>query len=245
VNRGGKKMSSDVSTTFLEGLAQLGLDRSFIDPLLLYRQQLLDWNTRINLTAITDPEEVLLKHFLDSLSLLSVYDAPASTLLDIGSGAGFPGLALKIVRPAWQVTLLEATHKKVLFLRHMVETLHLKNVEVIHGRAEELGQKREYRAAFDCVTARAVASLSMLLEYAAPYCRVGGVIILPKKGEITTELATGQRAAAQVGAVLTTDVPVMLPGLNDGRRLLVWKQQKRCPAQFPRSGAAMAKKPLG
>ena len=218
---------------------------SLVDKFLRYRQELLDWNTRFNLTAITDPEEVLIKHFLDSLSLLLVYDKPQTRLLDIGAGAGFPGLPLKIVRPDWHVTLLEATGKKVRFLQHVIETLQLENVEAVHGRAEELGYKTEYRGAFDVVTARAVASLPVLLEYAAPFCRVRGKIILLKKGDLAEELDQAKRAASQVGAVLKDDVAVRLTGLEDGRRLLVLEQVKKCPAQFPRSGAAMAKRPLG
>jgi len=215
------------------------------EQLLRYRQELLDWNTRVNLTAITHSEEVLIKHFLDSLSLLSVYDKPEAKLLDIGSGAGFPGLVLKIARPQWQITSLEATGKKLTFQKHIINLLHLNGIVTIHGRAEELAQSREYRASFDIVTARAVASLPALLEYSAPYCHVGGEIILPKKGELAEELAQGKRAAVQVGAVLKADVPVTLTGLNDGRRLLVWQQQKLCPPQFPRSSAVMAKRSLG
>ena len=216
-----------------------------IQQFLRYRQELLDWNIRFNLTAITDPEEILIKHFLDSLSLLLVYNRPAARLLDIGAGAGFPGLALKIVRPDWQMTLLEATGKKVTFLRHMIELLQLTGIEAVHGRAEELAHKARYRASFDVVTARAVASLSTLLEYAAPFCRIGGQIILPKKGELAEELAQGKRAAKQVGTGFKADIPVTLPGLDDGRRLLVWEQVSTCSEQFPRSGGVMAKKPLG
>ena len=232
---------------FAEGLRQPGIELTAqqSEQFERYRQELLDWNTRVNLTAITDPEEVLLRHFLDSLSLLMVYDKPQARLLDIGAGAGFPGLPLKIVRPEWQVVLLEATGKKVAFLRHMIETLQLTDVVAVHGRAEELAHKAEYRAKFDVVTARAVASLPTLLEYAAPYCRVGGQIILPKKGEIAEELERGKRAAKQLGASLKADIVVNLPGLDDGRRLLVWEQQKSCPSQFPRSGSLIAKKPLG
>jgi len=240
-------MSDKVPSRFIEGLQHLHLqlsERQF-EQLLHYCQELLDWNTRMNLTAITNPEEVWLKHFLDSLSLLSVYDKPQTRLLDIGSGAGFPGLPLKIVCPEWHVTLLEATGKKVSFLQHIIDALGLTNVIAIHGRAEELAHQPEYRATFDLVTARAVASLPTLLEYTAPFCRIGGFIILPKKGELAEELAQGKRAAPLVGIVLKADVPVTFPGLNDGRRLLVWEQKKLCPAQFPRSGGVMAKKPLG
>jgi 16S rRNA (guanine527-N7)-methyltransferase len=232
---------------FLEGLHRLGLEltEQQLKQFLHYQQELLDWNTRINLTSITDPGEVMIKHFLDSLSLLMAFDAPEARLLDIGAGAGFPGLPLKIVHPQWQLLLLEATGKKVTFLQHLIETLNLINIVAVHGRAEELAHKCDYRATFDVVTARAVASLPALLEYASPFCRVGGQIILPKKGDLAGELAKGVRAARKVGAVLKDDIAVSLPGLNDGRRLLVWEQVRKCPAQFPRSGSMMAKKPLG
>lgn len=239
-------MGEDAERTFQEGLRRLGLTLSEEqrNQFARYREELLDWNTRVNLTAITNPEEVQIKHFLDSLSLLLVYDRLQAHLLDIGTGAGFPGLALKIVRPQWQVMLLEATGKKVTFLRHVIDILHLTGVEAVHGRAEELAHKPQYRAAFDVVTARAVAALPTLLEYSAPFCRVGGEIILLKKGDISEELAQGQRAARQLGAVFKEDVPVTLPGLEDNRRLLVWQQQKLCPPQYPRSGSAIVKKPL-
>ena len=238
---------NDVSlTVFTDGLRQLGLalSEAQIEQFLLYRTELLNWNTRMNLTAITNPEEVLIKHFLDSLTLLAVIDKPNLCLLDIGTGAGFPGLPLKIVRPQWSVTLLEATGKKVTFLNHIIETLQLADVVAVHGRAEELAHKSAYRAAFDVVTARAVAAIPTLLEYAAPYCCISGLIIFPKKGDLTNELAQGKRVAKIVGANFKSDTEVSVPRLPDERRLLVWKQQKLCPAQYPRSGAVMAKKPL-
>jgi 16S rRNA (guanine527-N7)-methyltransferase len=247
-------MSENVSVLFVEGLQQLGLgdqNELLYARFLRYRQELLDWNTRTNLTAITNPDDVLIKHFLDSLSLLQAYDCRVGTspyptrLLDIGSGAGFPGLPLKIVRPDWQVTLLEATGKKTAFLQHLVEVLGLDNVDVVHGRAEELAHNQQYRATFDVVTARAVSSLPTLLEYCAPYCRVGGHILLPKKGDLSRELEQGKRAATLVGTAFHADIPVDLPGLDDERRILVWQQQKACPPLYPRSGATMAKKPLG
>ena len=242
-------MRNELPDEFVAGLRRLGLEGSrlseIVEQFLRYRQELLDWNTRINLTAITDPEEVLIKHFLDSLSLLIVYDRPGARLLDIGAGAGFPGLPLKIMRPQWQVVLLEATGKKVTFLRHMIEVLQLAGVEAVHGRAEELAHDEAFRASFDVVTARAVASLPTLLEYAAPFCRVGGQIILPKKGELAEELVQGKSAAHQLGLVFKADVAVTLPGLVDGRRLLVWEQQELCPPRFPRSVAVMTKRPLG
>ncbi len=212
---------------------------------LRYRQELIEWNSRFNLTAITDPDEILCKHFLDSASLLAVYDSRQAKVLDIGAGAGFPGLPLKILRPRWRVVLLEATGKKVTFLRHMIEALELREIEAVQGRAEELAHQQAYRASFDLVTARAVAALPILLEYAAPFCRMGGQIILPKKGDVTAELAQGKLAARLLGSILRADRAVTLPELEDGRRLLVWEQVKKCPESFPRSGSAMLKKPPG
>ncbi|MBV9691813.1 MAG: 16S rRNA (guanine(527)-N(7))-methyltransferase RsmG [Ktedonobacteraceae bacterium] len=239
-------MIDNVPRLFIDGLYQLGLqlDEQQLQQLVRYHHELLVWNTRFNLTAIRDVEEVWLKHFLDSLTVLQAYDVPNVDLLDIGTGAGFPGLALKIVRQRWHVTLVEATAKKVTFLRHVIEVLQLQNVAVLHARAEEVAHQQEYRAAFDLVTARAVASLATLLEYGAPFCRSGARMIFPKKGNVTEELAEGKRAAAYIRASLVADVPVTLAGLADGRRLLVWQQNIPCPSRFPRSGAVMAKKPL-
>ncbi len=243
-------MLESLSGEFLAGLRQLNLslNEQQLEQFLRYQQELLDWNTHFNLTAITDPGGVQIKHFLDSLTLLAAYDKPQTRLLDIGSGAGFPGLPLKIVRPAWEITLLEATGKKVTFLRHVIETLRLDGITVVQGRAEELAHKAAYRVKFDLVTARAVASLATLLEYSAPFCRVGGRIIFFKKGDLADELVQGKRAAIQLGATLKADVPIELAELAelaDGRRLFVWGQQKFCPLQYPRAGATMAKRSLG
>jgi 16S rRNA (guanine527-N7)-methyltransferase len=143
------------------------------------------------------------------------------------------------------VTLMEATGKKTKFLQHMIGSLGLTGIDVVHGRAEELAHRPAYRAAFDVVTARAVSALPTLLEYCAPYCCVGGCIVLPKKGDLSIEIEQGLRAAILVGAALKADVPVDLPDLEDGRRLLVWQQQRLCPVSYPRSGAVIAKKSLG
>ncbi|HTI14750.1 MAG TPA: 16S rRNA (guanine(527)-N(7))-methyltransferase RsmG [Dictyobacter sp.] len=248
-------MAEERSEVFLAGLRQLDLmkldmvgeDEQFTlyRAFMTYRRELLDWNTRMNLTAIKDPEEVLSKHFLDSLSLLHVIDGPELRLLDIGSGAGFPGMPLAIARPDWHITLLEATGKRVTFLQHMIDILQLEHVQAVQGRAEDLGRQAAYRGAYDVVTARAVSSFAVLLEYSAPLCRVGGVMVYPKKGDLTEEIAQGKRAASQVGARLMGEEPVQIAGIDDGRRLFVWEQQKKCPEKFPRSGSLISKKPLG
>lgn len=236
----------------VEGAAALGLmlDAAQVERFARYRELLLDWNSRINLTAITDPEEVVTRHFLDSLTcapLLSSSESLAARphLLDVGAGAGFPGLPLAIALPSWDVTLLEATGKKVRFLEAVIGEIGLTNAHVLAGRAEEVAHQRAYRARFDAVTARAVASLPTLLEYCTPFARVGGTMIFPKKGDLSDETAVGQRAAALLGARLLDTVPVTLPALTDGRVLVVAHQEHLCPPQYPRPAGAPVKRPLG
>jgi 16S rRNA (guanine527-N7)-methyltransferase len=213
--------------------------------LLRYREELLRWNERVNLTAIVESEEVLIKHFLDSLTILGVTAAPTCRLLDIGSGAGFPGLPLKIVCPSWSVVLLEATARKVAFLEHMQRVLELDDLQVIHGRAEQVGHQPAYRGAFDLVTARAVAALPVVLEYASPFCRPGGLVVLPRKGDTSAERGQAERAATALGLAFEAELPVTLPGLDDGRYLSTWRQIAPCPHRFPRQGAALLKRPAG
>lgn len=236
-----------------EGAAALGLtlDATQIERFARYRALLLDWNTRINLTAITDPQEVVTRHFLDSLTCapllqtsVAVSAAPPR-LLDVGTGAGFPGLPLAIALPEWDVTLLEATGKKVRFLEAVIDELGLTNAHALAGRAEEVAHKSAYRGRFDAVTARAVAALPALLEYCAPFARAGGSIILPKKGDLSAEAAAGRAAADILGARLLDPVPVRLPALADGRVLLVARQVAACPSQYPRPAGAPVRRPLG
>jgi 16S rRNA (guanine527-N7)-methyltransferase len=214
-----------------------------------YRELLLEWNQRTNLTAITDPQEVLTKHFLDSLSMALGVPASlregAAQVLDVGSGGGFPGLALAIAFPQWRVTALEATGKKVKFLRHVVGALHLTNARTLEGRAEEVAHKREERGSYDVVVARAVAPLPTLLEYCEPFARAGGVTIAPKKGEIADELAQGERAATLLGGKMESQVAVSAPGLEDGRVLVVVRQERLSLPLYPRQAGAPTKHPLG
>lgn len=229
---------------------RLPLDDAQVERFARLRDLLLDWNTRINLTAITDPAEVVTRHFLDALTLLlalpdAAHDEP-QRLLDVGSGAGFPGLPLAIACPAWEVTLLEATGKKVRFQEAAVAELGLsERVRPVAGRAEELAHRPGWRASFDIVTARAVAALPTLLECSVPFARVSGTTIAPKKGDLAAEIAAGRRAAMLLGAHLLDPIPVTLPPLDDGRVLLIAHQEKPCPPQYPRAAGAPAKKPLG
>jgi 16S rRNA (guanine527-N7)-methyltransferase len=243
--------SDETLSPFVSGAAALGItvDDAQVARFRRYRELLLDWNTRINLTAITDPAEVATRHFLDSLTVaLALPDgmrAGKSRLLDVGAGAGFPGVPLAIAFPDWRVTLLEATGKKVRFLEAAIADLGLSNARAVQGRAEELAREPAYRAQFDVVTARAVATLPTLLEYCAPFARVGGLTIAPKKGELAGEIATGARAAKLLGARLLEAVRVTVPPLVDGRVLLVAIQQRPCPPQYPRAAGAPTKHPLG
>jgi 16S rRNA (guanine527-N7)-methyltransferase len=169
----------------------------------------------------------------------------APHVLDVGSGAGFPGLALAIAFPAWRVTLLEATGKKVRFLETVLAELSLTNAQALTGRAEDIARRPEHRGAYGVVTARAVAAMPTLLEYCAPFARAGGQLIMPKKGDLTAELAAGGRAAPLLGACLLDSLPVTVPPLDDGRVLVMARQERPCPPQYPRAAGAPVKRPLG
>jgi 16S rRNA (guanine527-N7)-methyltransferase len=233
------------------GAQRLGLNLSpqQLQQFLRFRALLLEWNERINLTSITTPQEVLSKHFLDSLScLLAIPDWQArkeAKLLDVGSGGGFPGIPLALACPTWQVTLLEATGKKVRFLQEAREQLELRNVDALQGRAEEVAHDAHHRAQYDLVTARGLASLPILLEYCLPFCRPGGLVIAHKKGEISAEIEGGKRAAVTLGGRLHSIRPVSLPGLEDQRLLVVFEATRKTPALYPRRAGAPAKHPLG
>lgn len=233
------------------GVATLGipLDAGQMDQFLRLRSLLLEWNARINLTAITNPAEVETRHFLDSLTCVLAIPPQergrSLRLLDIGSGAGFPALPLAIAFPRWHVTSLDATGKKIRFQQEALEALSLENVRPVHGRAEEMARQPGERSRYHVVTARAVAALPTLLEYCCPFARPGGHIVLPKKGDLADEIAAGQRAAGQLGAHLLAPIPVTVPPLGDGRVLLVAEQGHRCPPHYPRPAGAPARHPLG
>ncbi len=235
----------------LTSARQIGLELSpeQLAQFACYRELLLDWNQRVNLTAITDPQEVLTRHFLDSLAcLFAIPQAEREQplkLLDVGSGAGFPGLPLQIVFPDWQVTVLEATGKKVRFLEEVIARLGLSRARALQSRAEELAHDPQHRARYDIVTARGLAALPTLLEYCLPFCRPSGLVIAPKKGAISAEVEQGKRAAAALGGRFVEQRSFSLPGLEDQRALVVFQAIRAAPAQYPRRAGAAVKKPLG
>jgi 16S rRNA (guanine527-N7)-methyltransferase len=211
-------------------------------------QELVDWNRRFNLTAITDWDAVLVRHFLDSLSCLKALPraelAGGARVIDVGAGAGFPGLALKIVCPEMRLTLLEATRKKVAFLEHMVRVLALKDVQVIHGRAETLGRELSGREQYDWALARAVAEMPTLAEYLLPLVRVGGAALAQKGEGAAAEVQEAEAAIRTLGGRVRQLLPVELRGLAETRYLVVVDKVATTPEKYPRRPGMPRKSPL-
>jgi 16S rRNA (guanine527-N7)-methyltransferase len=209
-----------------------------------YYKELVDWNTRVNLTSITDYDEAQLKHFLDSLTVVLAKIPTDAKVIDVGTGAGLPGIPLKLVFPEIRLTLLEATGKKTAFLKHVVETLGLKDTEIVTGRAEDIAQQPEYREKFDVVLARAVAPMAALAELTLPFCKIAGIVIAQKKGDIASELSEAAKAVEVLGGSPLQTISADVPGLTDSRCLVVIKKISPTPPQYPRRPGIPAKKPL-
>ncbi len=210
-----------------------------------YQRELLAWNQRFNLTAIREPEQVLIKHFFDALSVLKATGClDGQRVIDVGTGAGFPGLALKIACPHMRLTLLDSVAKKVAFCQHIVETLALDDVEVIQGRAEEVAHWEAHREAYDWALARAVARLPVLAEYLLPFVRVGGAMLAQKGETGPSEAQAAQHALEVLGGQLEKIYSLDLPGINETRYLIVVRKQASTPARYPRRPGIPAKRPL-
>lgn len=210
-----------------------------------YHQILVDWNTRINLTAITDPEGVMIRHFLDSLSVVKAVDLKSDTrLIDVGTGAGFPGVPLHIVTPGLYTTLSDSTGKKLAFLDHVIAALDLKQIHTLHARAEEAGHNSHHRASYDVVVARAVARLPSLMEYLLPFARVGGVCIAMKGATVFEEARDAASACRVLGGEIGEITEVELPGIADKHYLIAIHKISRTPAQYPRKPGIPTRDPL-
>jgi 16S rRNA (guanine527-N7)-methyltransferase len=226
---------------------QLGLhlSRKQLSALSLYERELLDWNLRFNLTAIRDPQEIHIKHFLDSLTCLLAMRMPAPVnLIDIGTGAGFPGIPIKIVYPQVQLTLVESVGKKAEFCRHVVKMLAMPGVEVVQERAETMGQNPNYREHYDWAVARAVAILPVLAEYLLPLVRVGGSMLAMKGENGPAEAHSAEHALRVLGGHLRQLLPVTLPGVAEERYLVVIDKVAATPNTYPRKVGVPAKRPL-
>lgn len=216
-----------------------------IDAFTWYSSELREWNQRFNLTAITDPVGIEVRHFLDSLTcLLAMGTNSVEQVIDVGTGAGFPGIPLKILLPGLKLTLVEATGKKVEFCTHVVKGLGLDHVEVVQGRAEDIGQDVNHRQSYDVALARAVAPLSVLVEYMLPFLRVGGRAIAQKGETAHTEAHEAEGALGILGGCVDRLIPVELPGVVETRYLVVINKLVATPGKYPRRTGVPEKRPL-
>jgi len=240
----------------VRGCAQLGipLSEKQVEQFRRYFELLAEWNQKINLTAIDDLEGVQTKHFLDCLTGLPLIQEELSSggkagrpiwAMDVGAGAGFPGLPLKIAWPELKLVLLDGTGKKVRFLEDVVAALKLAQVEVVQGRAEELGHNERYRGQFDLVTARAVARLNTLVEYLLPFARQDGYVMAYKGPGAADEFMEARKAIDLLGGEVVRFAPVEVPMLEEERRVLLIKKTRRTPSQYPRGQGLPRKSPLG
>ncbi|MGD8403985.1 MAG: 16S rRNA (guanine(527)-N(7))-methyltransferase RsmG [Anaerolineales bacterium] len=210
-----------------------------------YERELIEWNQKFNLTAIRDVAGIRTKHFLDSFSCVLAWKAnPPTNVIDIGTGAGFPGIPLKIIYPNTKVTLVESVGKKAMFCQHITSLLGLEGVEVVNSRAEDMGQSREHRESYDWGIARAVANLRVLSEYLLPLIQVGGKMLAQKGESGPAEVHSAENAIKLLGGEVRQLVPVMLPGVVEERHLVVVDKIATTPPGYPRKPGVPAKKPL-
>ena len=211
-----------------------------------YTQELVTWNEqRANLTAIIDPLAVEIRHYLDSLSILKIAPMTAGlSVIDVGTGAGFPGLPLRIVAPSIKLALMEATGKKTQFLEHVCAQLKFNNVKVIHARAEDAGQDPAHREQYDLVVARSVAHMPILMEYLLPLCKVGGRVIAMKGESAAKEAQIAETAMRTLGGRLTSITPITLPHVAETHHLMLIDKTVTTPARFPRKPGLPSKNPL-
>lgn len=226
-------------------LFNLHITTAQVTALLMYEKELLDWNQKFNLTAIRDTDSIRTKHFLDSFScVLAWKSSPPNRLVDIGTGAGFPGIPLKILYPNLKLTLVESVGKKAMFCQHMVRVLGLEHVEVIQARAEDLGQNPQHRETYDWAVARSVANLNVLSEYLIPLAKVGGNVLAQKGESGPAEAQSAEKAMELLGGKLKQLIPVHLPGVADDRYLVVMEKVAATPPKYPRKPGIPMKMPL-
>jgi len=231
---------------FQKGLSEFGIELSdyqkqqFID----YYELLIQWNNVMNLTAITEFNEIIQKHFIDSLSIVKVLLPSKEKVLDVGTGAGFPGIPLKIVFPDLEIVLLDSLNKRLKFLEEVISKLKLEHISTLHGRAEDFGKDINYREQFDLCVSRAVAKLSSLSEYCLPYVKVGGYFISYKSGKVQEELDMSVNAFQILGAELKEVSEFMLPNTDIERTLVVLQKKATTPNKYPRSAGKPSKDPL-
>lgn len=235
------------TTQFENDLKELGvsLSKEQVEQFLTYYEMLVEWNEMMNLTAITEYDEVMKKHFVDSLSLIKAFDVSQNkSVIDVGTGAGFPGLALKIAYPNLKVTLLDSLNKRIQFLDAVIAKLNLTDVETIHGRAEDFAKPDKLREKFDLCVSRAVANLSTLSEYCLPFVKVGGQFISYKSEKIAEEMEAAGKAISILGGKISGQVEFKLPDSDIYRNLFVIEKKKETPKKFPRKAGLPSKEPI-
>jgi 16S rRNA (guanine527-N7)-methyltransferase len=239
-----------VMQLLIAGAQNLGIHFSprQLEQFEIYYHELVDWNEKINLTAITGYEEVQTKHFLDSLTVIAAIKQEdrkhPQSVIDVGTGAGFPGIPLKIILPDIKLVLLEATIKKTKFLDSLITKLGLKDVEIAAARAEDIAHDARYREKFDYALSRAVASLPSLAELTLPFCAIGGICIAQKKGEIKKETEDSKKAITVLGGLIREIIPVTLEYLADNRILVVIEKIRVTPTSYPRRPGMPVKRPI-
>lgn len=231
---------------FNQGLDSFGisLTDNQINQFMKYYELLIEWNKVMNLTAIIDFREVIIKHFLDSLSLVKVLRPNDEKLIDIGTGAGFPGIPLKIVFPNMNITLLDSLNKRINFLEEVIQALGLNNIKAIHGRAEDFGRDKNYREQYDLCVSRAVAKLPTLSEYCLPYVKAGGFFIPYKSRQSVEEIKEGEHALNILGATIEQVKEFYLPETDIERMLIVIHKKNKTPLKYPRNAGKPSKEPL-
>ena len=208
-----------------------------------YMNLLIDWNKKINLTAIVEPNEIILKHFVDSLTILK-YISDGTKIIDVGTGAGFPGIPLKIAKPSIEIVLLDSLQKRINFLEEVIKQLNIEKIKTIHSRVEDFGKDQKYREKFDMATSRAVANLSTLSEYLLPLVKVGGKVISMKGSFIGEELANSKNALNILGGKIEKIEKLNLPNSDMNRNILIINKIKNTPNKYPRKAGEPSKKPL-
>lgn len=208
-----------------------------------YMNLLLEWNEKINLTAITDVNDIILKHFIDSMTIVK-YLKENNTMIDVGTGAGFPGIPIAIIDKTKKITLLDSLNKRINFLNEVSRELNINNIETIHGRAEELGQNKKYREYYDVAVSRAVANMTTLLEYLLPFVKVGGICICMKGSDIEQELDQAKFAINELGGEILSKEKFELPGSDMERNIIIIKKIKPTPNKYPRKAGMPSKMPI-
>ncbi|MBM7615584.1 16S rRNA (guanine(527)-N(7))-methyltransferase RsmG [Alkaliphilus hydrothermalis] len=237
----------DLRDMLIEGCRQLDIkvNDTQVEQLLTYKDVLLEWNQKMNLTAIQDEKDVIIKHFLDSITCLKVKEFKnEGKLIDVGTGAGFPGIPLKVFNPNIQLTLLDSLNKRLNFLKEVCNQLDLDGVQFSHGRAEDYGQDAKYREQFDFVVARAVASLNVLSEYCLPFVKMNGYFICQKGPLVEDELKDAQKAIKVLGGEVEDLLSIQLPFSDINHRIVIIKKVKQTPTKYPRKAGTPGKNPI-